>query len=205
MQRYMKSEMAYHGVPAADLARICRAVFDAHPVDAFGDWREAVVTLWRNAKFREERYAAIALARDRRHRSQQSPQMLPVYEEMIVSGAWWDLVDPVAVHLVGQELLRSYPKEVRPVMLAWSRDAMLWKRRTAIICQLSFKRATDLDLLYSCIEPNLGDREFFIRKAIGWALRQHAWTDPDEVRRYVGANAARLSGLSRREALKNLA
>jgi 3-methyladenine DNA glycosylase AlkD len=74
----------------------------------------------------------------------------------------------------------------------------------SIICQLSLKRETDLDLLYSNIEPNLSDREFFIRKAIGWALRQYAWTDPKEVARYVAAHESRLSGLSRREALKNI-
>ena len=73
-------------------------------------------------------------------------------------------------------------------MRAWSRSTDMWKRRTAILCQLKFKADTDLALLYDCIEPNLGDKEFFIRKAIGWALRQHAWTDPDEVRRYVTRN-----------------
>src|SRR5439155_772199 len=81
---------------------------------------------------------------------------------------------------------------------AWSTDVNMWKRRVSIICQLSFKRETDLELLYANIEPNLGDREFFIRKAIGWALRQYAWTDPKEVARYVRAHDSQLSGLSRR-------
>lgn len=90
------------------------------------------------------------------------------------------------------------------MMRAWSTDKDLWKRRVSIICQISFKRDTDLDLLYSNIEPNLTERNFFIRKAIGWALRAYAWTDPDEVERYVAQNEARLSGLSRREALKNV-
>ena len=89
-------------------------------------------------------------------------------------------------------------------MLRWSTDGNLWKRRSSIICQVSFKRGTDLELLYACIEPNLAGGDFFIRKAIGWALRQYAWSDPDEVRRYVSTNEARLSGLSRREALKNI-
>lgn len=80
----------------------------------------------------------------------------------------------------------------------------MWKRRTAILCQLSFKADTDLSLLYDCIEPNLGDEDFFIRKAIGWALRQHAWTDGVEVQRYVERNRARLSPLSVREALKHV-
>ena len=80
----------------------------------------------------------------------------------------------------------------------------MWKRRVSIICQISFKKDTDLQLLYANIEPNLPEKNFFIRKAIGWALRAYAWTDPDEVSRYVAANEARLSGLSRREALKNI-
>jgi 3-methyladenine DNA glycosylase AlkD len=130
--------------------------------------------------------------------------MLPVYEEMIVTGAWWDYVDAVAVHLVGDQLLRDFPGDVKPLMRAWSTDSNLWKRRASIICQVAFKGETDVDLLYACIQPNLADRQFFIRKAIGWALRQYAWTDPAEVRRYVTANASRLSGLSRREALKNI-
>jgi len=74
----------------------------------------------------------------------------------------------------------------------------------AILAQLGFKADTDLDLLYACIEPNLADTDFFIRKAIGWALRQYAWTNPREVRRYVNANRARLSPLSVREAMKNI-
>ncbi len=88
-------------------------------------------------------------------------------------------------------------------MLAWSRSKDLWKRRTAILCQLGFKAATDLELLYECIEPSLSSREFFLRKAIGWALRQYAWTDGAEVKRYTRLNRDRLSALSYREALRN--
>jgi 3-methyladenine DNA glycosylase AlkD len=93
---------------------------------------------------------------------------------------------------------------LKKAMLAWSQCDDLWKRRTAIICQLSFKKDTDLALLYACIQPALDSSEFFLRKAIGWALRQYAWTDPEEVIRYVREHEHRLSGLSRREALKNV-
>jgi 3-methyladenine DNA glycosylase AlkD len=91
----------------------------------------------------------------------------------------------------------------------------LWTRRAAILCQIRCKRDTDLSLLYDCIEPSLSGHstrandgslmagQFFIRKAIGWALRQYAWVDPREVKRYVKENRGRLSGLSIREALKN--
>jgi len=95
------------------------------------------------------------------------------------------------------------PRRVRPLMRRWSNDTDRWKRRVSIICQLRFKRQTDLALLYADIEPNLGDRDFFIRKAIGRARRKYAWTDPEKVKRYVVAHAE-MSGLSRREALKNI-
>jgi 3-methyladenine DNA glycosylase AlkD len=93
---------------------------------------------------------------------------------------------------------------MRREMRAWSRSDDLWKRRSAILCQLTFKKDTDLDLLYAVIEPALASREFFLRKAIGWALRQYAWTDPREIRRYVREREEQLSPLSKREALKNI-
>jgi 3-methyladenine DNA glycosylase AlkD len=93
---------------------------------------------------------------------------------------------------------------MRRKMLTWSKSNNLWKRRTSILCQLGFKEETDLELLYACIEPSIGSREFFLRKAIGWALRQYAWTDPAEIQKYVRLNRTRLSTLSCREAMKNI-
>jgi 3-methyladenine DNA glycosylase AlkD len=203
MQAYMKSAMPYHGVPAPLLRKVARGLFAESPLASAEAWREAVLGLWRGARFREERYAAMVLAGDRRARGFRTLDALPMYEEMIVTGAWWDLVDELASHRLG-ELLTRYPREMTATMLAWSRSSDLWKRRSAIICQLKMKRATDLDLLYACIEPAVGEREFFLRKAIGWALRQYAWTDPDEILRYVRTHADVLSPLSKREALKNL-
>jgi len=202
MQAYMKSVMPYRGVKMPQLRAICKRVFAEHALASCEEWQAAVLELWRGAKFREERYAAMELAGQKRYAEYRTPNVMPMFEEMIVTGAWWDYVDEVA-HLVGQ-LLRANRKQMRPVMRAWSTDENLWKRRVSIICQISFKRDTDLTLLYANIKPNLADRDFFIRKAIGWALRAYAWTDPDEVARYVRAHEAQLSGLSRREALKNI-
>jgi 3-methyladenine DNA glycosylase AlkD len=202
MQAYMKSEMPYRGISAPDMRAIAKRVIADHPLASCAEWRVAVLELWRGARFREERYAAMELLADRRHKDCRTPDVLPLYEEMITTGAWWDYVDEIS-HQVGN-LLRSHSEQIGPVMRAWSTDKDLWKRRVSIICQISFKKDTDLDLLYSNIEPNLADRNFFIRKAIGWALRAYAWTDPAEVERYVAQNETRLSGLSRREALKNV-
>ncbi|HEV2218594.1 MAG TPA: DNA alkylation repair protein [Candidatus Dormibacteraeota bacterium] len=202
MQAYMKSAMPFHGAKSAQVREAVAAAFAKARFASCDEWRAEVLAIWRDAKFREERYAALELAADRRHRDCRNPDSLPMVEEMIVTGAWWDYVDEVA-HLIG-DMLRAHPRELRPVMRRWSVDANMWKRRVSIICQISFKERTDLRLLYSNIRPNLADREFFIRKAIGWALRAYAWTDPVEVARYVRENESRLSGLSRREALKNV-
>lgn len=203
MQAYMKSQMPYAGLAAPGLRRVCNAVFQDHLLDGFAEWRDTALEVWRGARVREERYAAIELTGHRRYRSHQTPDAFPMYEEMIVTGAWWDFVDALAIHRVGS-LVRSHPDLMKGTMREWSRCDDLWKRRTSILCQNSFKTETDLDLLYECIEANLSDADFFIRKAIGWALRQYAWTDPEEVARYVDAHSGRLSALSRREARKNL-
>jgi len=128
---------------------------------------------------------------------------LPMYEEMVVTGAWWDLVDGLATKRLG-EILRNEPARMRRAMRAWSRSESIWKRRSAILCQVTFRKDTDLDLLFALIEPSVPSREFFLAKAIGWALRSYAWTDERPVVRYVAANRARLAPLSVREALKNV-
>jgi 3-methyladenine DNA glycosylase AlkD len=203
MQTYMKSAMPYRGVSAPVLKRLCREVFSSHPLPTAAEWQRVVLELWRGATFREERYAAVLLTQARAYREYLTVASVPMLEEMIVTGAWWDFVDTLAGHNLG-DILRANPRQMKPLIRRWARDADIWKRRSAILSQLGFKRETDLDLLYECIEPNLPHKDFFIRKAIGWALRQYAWTDPKEVRRYVKENNARLSPLSVREALKNV-
>ncbi len=203
MRAYMKSSMPYHGVPTPLLRQVCKTTFAEAQFATASEWRDVVLSLWRQARFREERYAALYIAGDKRGTVFQTPAAMKMYEELIVTGAWWDYVDDIASHRVGP-ILRDYPGPMRRKMLAWSRSKDLWKRRSAIICQLGFKGDTDLGLLYACIEPALGAREFFLQKAIGWALRQYAWTDDAEINRYVRLNRSRLSALSCREALKNL-
>ena len=122
-------------------------------------------------------------------------------EEMIVTGAWWDYVDQLAAKHMGH-LLASHPGDVRPVLVSWATGEDIWRRRTAILAQLRFKADTDTGLLFSAIEASISDKEFFLRKAIGWALREYSKTAPGVVAGYVADNHHRLSALSRREALK---
>ena len=200
MQAYMKSSMPYLGVRVPDVRRIVRAAAQARPPATTDALAHTAASLWREASYREERYAATALLGVPGVRRLRTLRLLPLYREMITTGAWWDHVDEVA-HRVG-ELLVAYPAELRPVVHAWARDEDRWLRRASVICQVGLRSATDTELLSDAIVANLGDRDFFLRKAIGWALRDYARTEPDWVRAFVAAQE--LSPLSRREALKHL-
>jgi len=202
MQRYMKSELPYRGVAAPERRALTKRLFAEHVLESSSELRATVLTLWREAEFREERYVAIELTGHRRYAQWQTPELLPLYEEIIVTGAWWDYVDDVASRRIGP-LLSAYRSTLTPVMHAWATDADLWKRRTSIICQLTFRSATDTELLTAAIEANIDDRDFFIRKGIGWALRQFARTEPGWVRSFVDTHPG-LSPLSVREAVKHL-
>jgi 3-methyladenine DNA glycosylase AlkD len=203
MQRYMKSSMPYRGVTTPVLRAICRQVLPLYPLGSFADWRETVVELWDAASYREERYAALEIVGYRPYAHFHTLEALPLYAQLIVSGAWWDLVDGLATHEVG-DLLRRAPDVMPQKLLAWSQGEDLWLRRTSIICQVGFKQSTDQALLYACIQPSLRERGFFLRKAIGWALREYGKVAPDAVGAYVAAHPE-LSPLSRREALKYVA
>ena len=204
-QAYMKSPLPYRGITAPGLKALLRPIL-ADPGLQLTDraaWERAVRELWDEATHREERYAATALTGHRTYRRWQDPHTLDLYRHQVVTGAWWDHVDEIASRRVGP-ILKSHRDEVTPVVVEWATEDDLWLRRTAILSQLTFREKTDVGLLRATIEPNLEDPSFWIRKAIGWALRQHARTDADWVRATVQEYGETLSGLSRREALKHL-
>lgn len=202
MRAYMKSAMPFRGVAKPERALLLKRVLTDHILPDRVNYSATVLELWRTAEFREERYAAIDLSGHRAYRRWQDPDLVPMYEEMIVSGAWWDYVDELAIRRIGP-ILRTDRGRVTPIMLAWAADHDLWRRRTAIICQVGAKEDTDTDLLTRAIEPAIAEPEFFLRKGIGWALRDYAKTAPDWVRSFVDDHPG-LSGLSRREALKHI-
>jgi 3-methyladenine DNA glycosylase AlkD len=202
MQAYMKSSIPYLGVQTPQLRQAVKGVLASYPLDTLAEWRDAVLTLWRSARYREERYAAIGLIAHSKYRPFRTLEALPIYEEIITSGAWWDFVDTIATHQLG-ELLSQYPREAASILRMWAVSPDIWKRRAAILAQLGFKRQTDCKLLYDCIRPSLGSTEFFLRKGIGWALREYAKTDSAEVMRYVREHESQLSSLTKREALKH--
>lgn len=204
---YMKSSLRYQGLASPELQKLMRPVLTTRRIESRAEWERAARLLWDGAEVREHRYAALALLRHRHYRDRIDPDLLPLLHHLVVSGAWWDLVDEIATHLVG-DVLAGHHTAARPVLRTWARDEDLWLRRTAILAQIRHRGATDTALLAEVLDANLDGSphgsDFFIRKAVGWALRQHARTDPAWVQSYVDTRADRLSGLSRREALRHL-
>ncbi|MEO8282089.1 MAG: DNA alkylation repair protein [Pseudarthrobacter sp.] len=199
-QSYMKSSIRSLGVRVPEVRRCVVAAAAAFPLESPEQLRATVLLLWREAQWREEQYAAIDLTGLRL--VAQDSLMLPVYDEIIRTGAWWDFVDGVRPRICG--LLLAHRALMTPLLLEWSTDEDFWIRRAAITSQLKAESATDTDLLRATIEANVGDPEFFVRKAIGWALREFAKTNPAWVRDFVAEHAAQLSPLSRKEALRHL-
>ncbi len=131
-----------------------------------------------------------------------TPAFLPTAGRLITTGSWWDTVDTLASNVVGG-IMRRHPAAVS-TMDSWLADGNMWLVRSALLYQLRYREQTDLDRLFRYCLAQAGHRDFFIRKAIGWALRQYAWTDPEAVRAFVDKHRDELSPLSVREALKNI-
>ena len=172
----MRSELPYRGLTSPVLRAPLRPILDGSRFRfrTRAEWEGAVRVLWDEATHREEWYAALALTKHRHYRHWLDSDLMRLLRHLIETGAWWSV------------------------------DEHLWVRRTAIIAQVGAGEHTDPALLADVIEPNLADRDFFIRKAIGWALRDAARTHPGWVRAFVGRHEGGLSALSRREALKHL-
>lgn len=203
MQAYMKSDLPFLGVTKAARTAALRPALAARPPVDRASWEATVRHLFDEAQFREERYAALALLSVRTARPWRDPGLVPLVEHLVVRGAWWDLVDDLASHHVAP-LHRDRPEVLRPVVLGWAEHHDVWLRRTAILAQLGSREATDRDLLARVVHANADRPEFWLRKAIGWALRDLAHHDPDWVRAYLHDEGDRLSPLSRREASRHL-
>ena len=200
MAAYMKSSMPFYGVTSPERRKIMKELVVAHPVETNDDYRSDVASLW-SGSHREEKYLAIRWAR--RHRQFIAVENIDLYQRMIIEGAWWDFVDEIAANLVG-ELVRTEPVAMQSMLEVWLDGADVWLRRSVIISQLKSKDVTNTDLLFEACRRNLADPEFFIRKAIGWALREHSKTDKHSVLEFVEKHRDSMSGLSLREASKYL-
>jgi 3-methyladenine DNA glycosylase AlkD len=197
MSAYMRDQFPFLGIPGPRQKSLGREVLAGLPAPDEAAVRAVARGCWALPE-REYRYFGCGYLR--RYVKVCSPDLVPVARELIVTGPWWDTVDVLAAHVVGPLVLR-YPPLVA-TMDAWVAGEDIWLARTALLHQLTYKGRTDAARLFDYCLRQAGHRDFFVRKAIGWALREYAWTEPAAVREFVAG--APLSGLSRREALKNV-
>lgn len=200
MQAYMKTDMPFYGVQKRARTAIARRIVDEVAPSDRGQYEDLVLGLW-NLPHREEKYLALHCARH--FRRFVVPESLALYRRLITEGAWWDLVDEIATHLV-RDLVVGHPDESWPEVGTWVGADDMWLRRTALICQVGAKDRTDERRLFSFCERLAPEQEFFIRKAIGWGLRDYARTAPRAVAAFVSTHRGELSGLSYREATKHI-
>lgn len=196
MRRYMKDRFAFFGIPTPARRAIQREVLGRWAPDEL-----VLVTFTDGAWAHEERelqYAACDVVGRRARKC--SADLLLAVERWITTRSWWDTVDALA-SAVG-DLVAAHPELVR-VMDRWIDAEDFWLARVALLHQLRYREVTDADRLFAYCARRAGDRELFVRKAIGWALRTYTATDPDAVRRFVAEHE--LSPLSRREALRRIA
>jgi 3-methyladenine DNA glycosylase AlkD len=196
MAAYMRDLFPFLGIKTPERAALTRQFIAEHGVPDGEELEEAVRELWALPE-REYQYAALHLFEKRAKKSPQG--RIALLEEIITSKSWWDTVDAIAGKLVGA-FMREYPALIPETINRWIESEDMWLRRSAILFQLNYREATDEKLLFDLIRRCAEEKEFFIRKAIGWALRQYAKTDAGAVRRFVSETP--LSPLSVREALK---
>ncbi len=168
----------------------------------FHPWINSIrlrASLW-SLPQREFQYVATGLVS--RLENELEPEFITTIEYLLITKSWWDTVDSIAGDMVGP-LFKRFPKVREKYLKKWRKSDNFWLRRTTLLFQLGYKEETDFDLLCELIHENLGSDEFFINKAIGWALRQYAWTNPKAVKKFV-KETKDLHPLSRREALKNI-
>lgn len=199
MRAYMRDQFPYAGIPAPTLRTVERIAFASLPPPGEDDLRAVALACWARPE-REFHYAACDYLR--RHVRVAGPGFVPTLRELITTKSWWDTIDPLATRFTG-DLVRAHPS-LLAVMDAWVADDDKWLVRTAILHQLHYGSATDTDRLFAyCLLQGLHP-DFFVRKAVGWALRHFARTDPEAVREFLAGNRKQLSPLSVREAGKHL-
>ncbi|MBK7311120.1 MAG: DNA alkylation repair protein [Sphingobacteriaceae bacterium] len=199
MKKYLLDQFEFIGLKKPQRAALCKPLFaEVKPIITEKWILETAALLWKK-KEREFHYVALDLFD--KNRKLITPASFKTLKKMIVTNSWWDSVDGISSYAIAP-LVLNYPK-MKKEMERFAKHKNMWLNRVAIIHQILYKEKTDTKFLYKVCARHMHREEFFIRKAIGWALRQHAKTNRKEVYAFVEKNKQKLSGLSYREALKH--
>ncbi len=198
MKAYMKDRFPFLGVSSPERKEIQKKHFPQWKKERFTSHMDIAKQLW-NQKEREFSYVAMDWMKA--NSIWKESGSINQFETWILDDSWWDTVDFLASTCVGGYFLQ-YPEERDLWIEKWNNSSNFWLNRTALIFQLKYKNQVDSDLLFALIDTHKTQNEFFIRKAIGWALRELSKTQPELVRNYLARTE--LSGLSVREASKYL-
>ena len=197
MSKYMQDKFRFLGVRGATRTEIYKKYFpDARKTKTI-DW-DFVESCW-NKEEREFQYVVVYYLKAMQKFLKREDISRLKY--LIVTKSWWDTVDLLA-KVVGSLVIRIEGYD--QIMLEWSKDSNIWLKRVAILYQLSLKEKVDKQVLEKILVNNLGDSEFFINKAIGWALRDYSKFNPEWVREFIEKNKNGMANLSIREASKYL-
>jgi 3-methyladenine DNA glycosylase AlkD len=197
-ERYMKYNFKYFGMGNPKWRALAKKWFRENGV-YYGDELKELVRLAYQWDQREMHYTAVEMTE--KVQKKEGPEFIELLEWMIATKSWWDTVDWIS-KMVGRQF-RKYPEQILSYTEKWMASGNIWLQRVAIIFQLGYNEKTDFELMKKYILQLADSKEFFIRKAQGWALRQYARTAPAEVREFVQAHPE-LSGLTKREAMKHL-
>jgi 3-methyladenine DNA glycosylase AlkD len=196
MKRYMRDQFEYLGIKVPEMGKLLKQHIHDHGLPPLPDLDPILRELWTLPQ-REFQYAANGLLE--KLEEQIPPEFIETLEYLLVTKSWWDTVDTIAAGTLGVHF-RRYPKVKKKYLAKWRKSDNFWLRRATILFQLGYKQDTDFALLCEIIRENLDSKEFFINKAIGWALRQYTRVDPQGVRDFVAETP--LNPISAREALK---
>ena len=199
MKKYMRDQFEYLGIKTPQSVALQKEFYAEHGLPKITELDPILRDLW-SLPQREFQYAAVGMLG--RCDKQIPAKFIKTIEYLIITKSWWDTVDSIAGGTVGVHFKR-FPEVRENYLSKWRASENFWLRRTTILFQLNYKKETDFDLLCAIIRENLGSKEFFINKAIGWSLRQYARIDHKAVKKFVNATKD-LHPLSRREALKHL-
>lgn len=199
MENYMKNKFNYFGIKTEDRRAILKTNWDNHKDEIKTHFRLITWELFQKNEREFHQCAIDILVKE--IKKKYVIEDMQLIENFLITNSWWDSVDTIAKYVVGG-YLEQFPEETFKVIERFSNSDTMWLNRTAIIFQLSYKEKTNFDLLKAECEKHKESKEFFIQKAIGWALRDYSRFNPNGVKEYV--NSTNLKPLSQREALRNI-